>query len=76
LTDLESACNLEGDTDSINVKTAHGGLQEVAVFRQVRRTTAGVEFCDSCARVSTVAQRAQRRLDRTRDQMYLVSGVR
>jgi hypothetical protein len=34
-----------------------------------RRPTpvAGVRFCDSCARVSTTAERAERRTERARD---------
>ncbi|MEV0425597.1 hypothetical protein [Micromonospora sp. NPDC050495] len=37
-----------------------------------RRSTplAGVRFCDSCARVSTAAERAGRRYDRARTIVY------
>jgi hypothetical protein len=37
-----------------------------------RRPTpvAGVRFCDSCARVSTAAERAERRYDRARTTGY------
>ncbi|MCP3786806.1 hypothetical protein NLX85_25900 [Micromonospora sp. A3M-1-15] len=37
-----------------------------------RRSTplAGVRFCDSCARVSTATERAERRYDRTHAAVY------
>ncbi|MFR9775746.1 hypothetical protein ACL02O_06760 [Micromonospora sp. MS34] len=41
-----------------------------------RRSTplAGVRFCDSCAQVSTPAQRAGRRYDRARSTVYTLSS--
>ncbi|MBQ1010570.1 hypothetical protein KBX53_06340 [Micromonospora sp. M51] len=34
--------------------------------RRPRASTTGVRFCDSCAEVSTVEQRAERRFDAAR----------
>jgi hypothetical protein len=33
-----------------------------------KKANAGVQFCDTCAEVTTTMQRAQRRYGRTRDQ--------
>ncbi|MEV4465162.1 hypothetical protein AB0J51_16245 [Micromonospora echinofusca] len=43
-----------------------------------RRPTplAGVRFCDSCARVSTAAERAERRYDRARTTVYTLTSPR
>ncbi|MEU4366650.1 hypothetical protein [Micromonospora chersina] len=38
--------------------------------RRSRTPLPGVRFCDSCAQVSTAAQRAERRLDRARTTAY------
>ena len=48
------------------------------MFRFPRRSTpqAGVQFCDSCAEVSTTAERAQRRVDRTRAELAALTGPR
>ena len=48
------------------------------MFRSKRRRTVdvGVQFCDSCAEVTTAAQRAQTRYDRTRTAAYTWAGVR
>lgn len=49
------------------------------MFGTARRTAkaqAGARFCDSCARVSTAAQRAQRRFDQVRDNAYALIGTR
>jgi hypothetical protein len=35
-----------------------------------RRVDATVQFCDSCAEVTTAADRAHRRLDRIRTEVY------
>ncbi|MFJ8579341.1 hypothetical protein [Micromonospora sp. NPDC093277] len=39
-------------------------------IRRPRTSLTGVRFCDSCAQVSTPAQRAERRLDRARTTAY------
>ncbi|MBG6068172.1 hypothetical protein [Micromonospora ureilytica] len=44
--------------------------------RRSAQARAGARFCDSCARVSTSAQRAQRRYDQVRDTAYALIGVR
>ncbi|MEK8110489.1 hypothetical protein NKG94_51520 [Micromonospora sp. M12] len=47
------------------------------MLRFARRSAppaAGVRFCDSCARVSTTEQRAQRRYDATRTLAYAAYG--
>lgn len=43
-----------------------------------RRPTpvAGVRFCDSCAQVSTAAQRAERRYDTARNTFYTLISPR
>ncbi|WP_327010719.1 hypothetical protein OHA72_27665 [Dactylosporangium sp. NBC_01737] len=48
------------------------------MFRFPRRSTpqAGVRFCDSCAEVSTTAERAQRRVERTRADLTALAGPR
>lgn len=52
------------------------------MFRIARRLTgrtttpAGVQFCDSCAEVSTAADRARRRMDRTRADLTALAGLR
>ena len=48
------------------------------MFRFTRRSAvpAGVRFCDSCAEVSTTAERARRRLDRTRAELIAMTGPR
>jgi hypothetical protein len=48
------------------------------MFRFARRTSppAGVQFCDSCAEVSTTADRARRRMDRTRAHLTALAGLR
>jgi hypothetical protein len=52
--------------------------EEITVFRFARRTSppAGVQFCDSCAKVSTTADRARRRMDRTRAHLTALAGLR
>jgi hypothetical protein len=46
-------------------------------FIKRRRTVeAGVQFCDSCAEVTTAAQRADSRYDRTRTAAYTWAGIR
>ena len=42
--------------------------------RQARQS--GVQFCDGCAEVSTAAERAQRRFDRTRAELTALAGPR
>ena len=46
--------------------------------RLARRSAAhsGVRFCDSCAEVSTAAERARRRIDRTRADVAALAGPR
>lgn len=45
--------------------------KEITVFRiSRRRIEATVQFCDSCVEVTTAADRADRRLDRTRTEVY------
>ncbi|WP_405428995.1 hypothetical protein [Micromonospora sp. NBC_00617] len=49
------------------------------MLRFARRSAppaAGVRFCDSCARVTTSEQRAQRRYDATRIVAYTAYGPR
>ncbi|MDG6108759.1 hypothetical protein Daura_30660 [Dactylosporangium aurantiacum] len=48
------------------------------MFRLPRRSAApaGVRFCDGCAEVSTAAQRAQRRVERTRTALAALAGPR
>ena len=49
------------------------------MFGSTRRSSAvpaGVQFCDSCAQVSTAAERAQRRYDRTRTTVYTLISPR
>ncbi len=48
------------------------------MFRFPRRSAAkaGVQFCDGCAEVSTAAERAQRRIDRTRAEFTALAGPR
>ncbi|MEV0131740.1 hypothetical protein AB0H83_25175 [Dactylosporangium sp. NPDC050688] len=48
------------------------------MFRFPRRSSppAGVQFCDSCAEVSTAADRAQRRVERTRADLAALTGPR
>jgi hypothetical protein len=41
-----------------------------------KKTNADVRFCDACAAVSTATQRAQRRYDRTRDQVLAWTVLR
>jgi hypothetical protein len=36
----------------------------------------GLRFCDSCAEVSTTAERARRRFERTRAELTAVTGPR
>ncbi|MEU4479002.1 hypothetical protein AB0F68_13170 [Micromonospora sp. NPDC023966] len=38
--------------------------------RRGPKPLSGVRFCESCAQVSTAAQRAERRYDRTRTTVY------
>ncbi|SCL35065.1 hypothetical protein GA0070624_5159 [Micromonospora rhizosphaerae] len=44
--------------------------------RRPRTPLPGVRFCDSCAQVSTAAQRAERRLDRARTTAYTLTSPR
>lgn len=44
--------------------------------RRSAQAQAGARFCDSCARVSTAAQRAQRHYDQVRDTAYALIGAR
>jgi len=48
------------------------------MFGRLRRaataSSAGVQFCDSCTEVSTSVQRAQRRYDRARTDLYAAIG--
>jgi hypothetical protein len=44
--------------------------------RRSRTPLPGVRFCDSCARVSTPAQRAERRYDITRTTVYTLISPR
>ena len=48
------------------------------MFRFPRRPAAqaGVQFCDGCAEVSTAAERAQRRVERTRADLAAMAGPR
>ncbi|MEV4511222.1 hypothetical protein AB0K00_19885 [Dactylosporangium sp. NPDC049525] len=48
------------------------------MFRFSRRSAvkAGVRFCDGCAEVSTAAERAQRRVERTRTELTALAGPR
>ncbi|MEV4483139.1 hypothetical protein [Micromonospora coxensis] len=49
------------------------------MFGSTRRSSAlraGVRFCDSCAQISTVDQRAQRRYDRARTTVYTLVSPR
>ncbi|MET7422192.1 hypothetical protein [Dactylosporangium sp. NPDC005555] len=48
------------------------------MFRFARRSApqVGVRFCDSCAEVSTSAERARRRVDRTRAELTALAGPR
>ncbi|MEV5692529.1 hypothetical protein [Micromonospora globbae] len=49
------------------------------MFGKARRSSAapaGVVFCDSCAEVSTAAQRAQRRYERARTTVYTLISPR
>ena len=48
------------------------------MFRFPRRSAApaGVQFCDSCAEVSTTAERAQRRVERVRADLAALAGPR
>jgi hypothetical protein len=52
------------------------------MFRFARRFAsrtaphAGVQFCDSCAEVSTTAELARRRIDRTRADLAALAGPR
>ncbi|MCX4385789.1 hypothetical protein OG777_02440 [Micromonospora peucetia] len=49
------------------------------MFGRARRSAAaraGVRFCDSCAEVSTAAQRMQRRYDRARTSVYTLMSLR
>ncbi|MER7333945.1 MULTISPECIES: hypothetical protein [unclassified Micromonospora] len=49
------------------------------MFGSTRRSSAlraGVRFCDSCAQVSTAAERAQRRYDRARTTVYTLISHR
>jgi hypothetical protein len=45
-------------------------------IRRRRAVEVGVQFCDSCVEVTTAAQRAHDRLDRTRTAAYTWAGVR
>jgi hypothetical protein len=51
------------------------------MFRFARRFSgrsaarAGVQFCDSCAEVSTAADRADHRMDRTRADLTALHGL-
>ncbi|MEU5948036.1 hypothetical protein ABZ793_21080 [Micromonospora sp. NPDC047465] len=44
--------------------------------RRAPAPLAGIRFCDSCAQVSTAAQRAQRRYDRARTAVYTMISLR
>ncbi|MGV9764270.1 hypothetical protein [Micromonospora tulbaghiae] len=44
--------------------------------RRSRRSLPGVRFCDSCAQVSTPAQRSERRYDTTRAAVYTLISPR
>ncbi|MEV0158197.1 hypothetical protein AB0H57_31510 [Micromonospora sp. NPDC050686] len=44
--------------------------------RRSRTSLPGVRFCDSCAQVSTQAQRAVRRYDTTRADVYTLISPR
>lgn len=49
------------------------------MFGSTRRSSAlraGVRFCDSCAQVSTAAERAQRHYDRARTTAYTLISPR
>jgi hypothetical protein len=48
------------------------------MFRLTRRPApqTGVRFCDSCAEVTTLDERARRRYDRARDDTLALSGPR
>ncbi|WP_200207782.1 hypothetical protein [Micromonospora coerulea] len=49
------------------------------MFDKARRSAAakaGARFCDSCAEVSTSAQRVERRYDRARTSAYTLIGPR
>ena len=48
------------------------------MFRSKRRRTANldVQFCDSCVEVTTAAQRADARYDRTRTATYTTALIR
>lgn len=49
------------------------------MFGKVRRSSVareGVRFCDSCAEVSTAAQRAQRRYERAHTTAYILISPR
>ncbi|GAA1533044.1 hypothetical protein GCM10009827_058800 [Dactylosporangium maewongense] len=48
------------------------------MFRFPRRSAAqaGVRFCDGCAEVSTAADRAWRRVERTRAELAALAGPR
>lgn len=52
------------------------------MFRLTRRATSnsalrgGIRFCDGCAEVSTAADRAQRRMERTRADLAALAGPR
>ena len=48
------------------------------MFRFPRRSAAqaSVRFCDGCAEVSTAADRARRRMDRTRAGLTALAGLR
>jgi hypothetical protein len=53
-------------------------MEEHAMFRFTRRPTtqAAVRFCDSCAEVTTLDERARRRFERARTDALAVTGPR
>lgn len=65
-------------SDSTDVKTDALG-KGIVMFGKARRPAAaraGVRFCDSCAEVSTSAQRVERRYDHARTSAYTLIGPR
>jgi hypothetical protein len=63
-----------------DVKTAtwRGRWEEIVMLWSTRRRAVetGVQFCDSCAEVTTTQQRAQRRYDRVRAEVQTLSWPR
>lgn len=45
-------------------------------FKRRRPADTGVQFCDSCVEVTTAAQRARTRYDRTRTAALAWAGIR